>query len=131
MRKHTRQATTNGKGLRMRAANGGIASVPTNPTAEKSATITPPNLALPPAEARIAGIQVNIEYVTSDVIPNMPAMPHASGERQTCPTAAESACGSALWSSTSWPRRAITTPIHGSRAATGTSTQATRENRHP
>src|SRR3546814_12681572 len=79
------QASTIGNGLDTRAASAGIVSALTRPSAEYSATIAPPNAGVAPASVRIFGNQVNIEYVASDVMPNISAMPQPSEVRQTRP----------------------------------------------
>src|SRR3546814_14197687 len=72
------QASTIGNGLDTRAASAGIVSALTRPSAEYSATIAPPNAGVAPASVRIFGNQVNIEYVASDVMPNITAIDRKS-----------------------------------------------------
>ena len=49
-----------GSGLRIRAARVGIASAPTRPSAENSASMVPPNAGLAPASTSSLGSQVNM-----------------------------------------------------------------------
>src|SRR5690606_13223536 len=78
-------ASTSGNGLATRTASAGIDSAPARPSAEYSASIVPPNAGVAPASVRIFGSQVNIEYVASEVMPNISAMPQPSDVRQTLP----------------------------------------------
>ncbi|MNL87140.1 hypothetical protein D3C87_2161530 [compost metagenome] len=50
-----------GKGLRRRTASAGISSDGTSPSAENTATVTPPKAGDAPASIIIFGSQVNIE----------------------------------------------------------------------
>ena len=83
----------------MRTAISGIVSEATRPSAENSATIVPPRAGVPPASTSSFGNQVNIEYVTSEVMPNINAMPQATGERHARP-AGRGAASSGASSST-------------------------------
>src|SRR3546814_11151239 len=80
------QASTIGNGLDTRAASAGIVSALTRPSAKYSATIAPPNAGVAPASVRIFGNQVNIEYVASEVMPNIRALPQPSEVPPTLPT---------------------------------------------
>ena len=64
----------------MRAHSVGAPKAATSPITENIPTIVPPKASLAPASRRIEGIHVNIEYVISEVMPNMPAIPQATGE---------------------------------------------------
>lgn len=97
--KQPRNTITSGNGFTIRVQRLGTISVATKPTPENSATMLPPRAALPPESDRIVGIQVNIAYVLSEVMPNIAAAPQASGERQIRPVGSDGA--SPVTSSTS------------------------------
>ncbi|SLH67661.1 Uncharacterised protein [Mycobacteroides abscessus subsp. abscessus] len=63
-------------------------------------------------------------------MPNMPAMPQATGERHTRPGAGPPA-GRAVVSATSWPLRPRSTPSQGSAAAKPSRAHSPMEIRQP
>src|SRR3989304_3415987 len=77
--------STSGNGFCMRTAIDGMTSDGSRPSAENTATITPPNAGVPPAPTTRRGRQGDIGEVHSEVMPNISVMLQPSDVRQTLP----------------------------------------------
>ncbi len=89
----------------------------------------PPKAGVAPASTTIRGSQVNIEYVISEVMPNISVMPQASGVFQTLPCGAlDGSLAALIVSGCGRARESIS---HGSAAASDISAQMPSDTRQP
>ena len=112
----------------MRAASTGTTNVETSPTAEYTPSSAPPRAGEAPASTIQRGIQVNIAYVMSEVMPISAPSDHATGERHT-----RASSGGATCSASRRPSALVrrSSGHSGSTASSAGSAQAPSETRQP